>query len=123
MTEPRPHRPPHGPEAAAGELRAEARAGRLDGEAVSAVLAAAGHRVPRRQLWPAGLTGREVEVLRLVTRGHPNRAVAAVLGVSPATVDHHLRHIYGKIGVTTRAAAALFAMQHDLLREPVAAQT
>ena len=69
MTELRPHRPALAPEEAAAELRAEVAAGRLDGDAVDAVLRAAGHRVRRRREWPAGLTAREVEVLRLVTRG------------------------------------------------------
>jgi HD-GYP domain-containing protein (c-di-GMP phosphodiesterase class II) len=116
MIEPRPHRPPHTPEAAAAQLRAEARAGRLDGDAVAAVLSAAGHKVSHsRREWPAGLSEREVEVLRLVSRGLTKRQVAEQLVVSPATVDHHVRHIYDKVGVSTRAAVTLFAMQHQLL--------
>lgn len=116
MREPRPYRPPHAPAGAADALRAEVRAGRLDGEAARAVLTAAGHRGPAaRRERPAGLSEREVEVLRLAARGHANRRVAKLLCVAPATVDHHLHHIYGKIGVATRAAATLFAMQHDLL--------
>jgi putative nucleotidyltransferase with HDIG domain len=123
MTEPRPHRPARPPELAAEELRREARAGRLDGDAIGAVLAAAGHtgRVARRE-WPAGLTDREVEVLRLLARGMSKRQVAERLVISPATADHHARHIYDKIGVSTRAAATLFAMQHDLLGEPAAGE-
>ena len=66
---------------------------------------------------PAGLSEREVEVLRLIARGHSNREVAARLSISAKTVGHHVGHIYAKIGVTTRPAAALFAMEHDLLRE------
>lgn len=116
MTEPRPHRPALPPEKAADELRGEVRAGRLDGEAVNAVLAAAGHRVRQaRREWPAGLSKREVEVLRLVARGLSNREMARQLFISEGTIHHHVQHIYHKIGVSTRAAAALFAMQHDLL--------
>jgi DNA-binding NarL/FixJ family response regulator len=116
MTETRPHRPAYAPEVAAEQLRADARAGRLDGEAVAAVLSAAGHPTrPTRRDWPAGLSEREVEVLRLVSHGLTKRQVADQLVVAPATVDHHVRHIYDKVGVSTRAAATLFAMQHHLL--------
>jgi DNA-binding CsgD family transcriptional regulator len=116
MNEPRPHRPALPPEKAVQELRCEVHAGRLDGEAVNAVLAAAGHRVRRvRRDWPAGLSNREVEVLRLVARGLSNREMARQLVISEGTVHHHVQHIYRKIGVSTRAAATLFAMQHNLL--------
>jgi len=115
MTEPPPHRAPHRPEVAARELRAEVRAGRLDGEAAAAVLQAAGQGTGRRREWPAGLSVREVEVLRLVARGKSNREMAGILHLSPRTVDYHIRHIYAKIGVTTRAGATLFAMHHGLL--------
>jgi HD-GYP domain-containing protein (c-di-GMP phosphodiesterase class II) len=118
MTEPRPHRPALAPDKAADELRGEVRAGRLDGEAVNAVLGAAGHRVRRvRREWPAGLSNREMEVLRLVARGLSNREMARQLVISEGTVHHHVQHIYHKVGVSTRAAATLFAMQHDLLND------
>jgi DNA-binding NarL/FixJ family response regulator len=65
--------------------------------------------VPRR------LTGRELEVLRLLVRGGSNRAMAAALGITPKTVGHHIQHIYDKIGVSSRAAATLFAVEHRLL--------
>lgn len=117
MTEPRPHRPALTPEAAAAELRHEVQAGHLDGEAASAVLAAAGHRERlQRLVYPAGLSGREVEVLRLITRGLPTREIARLLVISEKTADHHIQHIYTKLGVSTRAAAALFAMQHGLVQ-------
>jgi HD-GYP domain-containing protein (c-di-GMP phosphodiesterase class II) len=115
MTEPRPHRPPRAPDAAADELRRQVRAGRLDGAAADAVLQAAGHRVRRRRAWPAGLSAREVEVLRLVARGRSNRDIARLLVVAEPTVAHHVQHIYAKIGATTRAGATLYAMQHALL--------
>jgi HD-GYP domain-containing protein (c-di-GMP phosphodiesterase class II) len=116
MSEARPHRPALPAEQAAAELRREARAGRLDGEAVHAVLAEAGHRVPPvRRERPAGLSRREVEVLRLLARGHANREMAGQLCVSPDTIKHHIQHIYNKTGLATRAGVTLFAMEHGLL--------
>ena len=115
MLEPRPHRPALRPDEAAAQLRAEVRAGRLDAEAVESVLGVAGHRVPRRREGPAGLTGRELEVLKLVARGMSNREIADRLVISAKTVGNHVEHIYAKIGVSNRAGASLFAMQHGLL--------
>lgn len=117
MCEPRPHRPARSAEDAAALLRAGAKEGLLDGEAVEAVLGAAGHRVVRRREGPAGLTVRELEVLRLVARGLSNKEVAKILFISPKTVANHVEHIYAKIGASTRAAASLFAMQNGLLPE------
>jgi HD-GYP domain-containing protein (c-di-GMP phosphodiesterase class II) len=117
MREPRPHRPALDAEEAATELRADARAGRLDPEAVEAVLGAAGHRVARRRDGPFGLTAREIDVLRLLARGLSNKEIAAELVIAPKTVSNHVEHIYGKIGTRTRAGAGLFAMQHGLLPE------
>jgi HD-GYP domain-containing protein (c-di-GMP phosphodiesterase class II) len=117
MTEDRPHRPALAPDAAAAELRAEAGDGRFTATEVDAVLDAAGHeRRPTEVPRPAGLTEREVDVLRLIARGLPNKAVATALGIRPKTVGHHVEHIYAKAGVTTRAGATLFAMEHGLLR-------
>jgi DNA-binding CsgD family transcriptional regulator len=117
MREPRPHRPARSAEEAAVELRAEVRAGRHDGEAVEAVLGAAGHRVPLRRDGPAGLTVREVEVLRLLALGLSNKLIARRLFIAPKTVSNHIEHIYMKIDASNRAAAGLFAMQHGLLPE------
>ena len=117
MREPRPHRPELPPEHAAAELRSEVRAGRLDAEAADAVLGAIGHRVPRRREGPAGLTAREVEVLRLVAQGLSNKEIGARLVISPKTAGNHVEHIYAKIGASSRAAASLFAMRHGLLRD------
>jgi DNA-binding CsgD family transcriptional regulator len=78
-------------------------------------LGAAGHRVARRRDGPAGLTAREVEVLRLLARGLSNREIAERLVISPRTVGNHVEHIYAKIGSSGRATASLFAMQHGLL--------
>ena len=118
MTQERPHRPAWSPEAAARQLSVEADGGRFDGDAVRCVLAAAGHRRPgQRRVWPASLSEREVEVLRLIARGASYKQVAGRLSISPKTAEHHVAHIYAKIGVSSRAAAALFAMEHSLLAE------
>ena len=116
MVESRPHRAPLTRGTAAAELRMEVRSGRLDGAAVEAVLEAAGH-APQSLSWglPAGLTEREVEVLRLIACGASKKDAAAQLHISAATVDHHVRHIYEKLGVATRAGAAIFALQHGLI--------
>jgi DNA-binding CsgD family transcriptional regulator len=118
MIEPRPHRPALSGASAAAELKAEVTAGRLDGAAVAAVLAAAGHRRARRSAGPAGLTTREVDVLRLLARGCPSREIATRLVISPKTARNHIEHIYAKIGTSTRASACLFAVQNGLLPPP-----
>jgi HD-GYP domain-containing protein (c-di-GMP phosphodiesterase class II) len=115
MREPRPHRPALTAEDAATELQADASAGKLDAEAVAAVLAAAGHAVGRRQAWPAGLTAREVDVLRLVARGLSSKQIAAQLVITPKTARNHIEHIYTKIDASSRVAASLFATEHGLL--------
>jgi len=117
LIESRPHRPARSAEAAASELRGEVAARRLDGDAVDAVLRAAGHRVRRRKEWPSGLTGREVEVLRLVARGLSNKEIAGALHISAKTAGTHVEHIYAKIAVSNRAQASLFAMRHGLMTD------
>ncbi len=117
LTEARPHRPARSPDEAARILEEEVSARRLDAEASRAVLEAAGHRSRRKRgAWPGGLSDREVEVLRLVAQGCSNKEVAQRLSISARTVQHHTIHIYDKIGVSTRAAAALFAIENDLLK-------
>src|SRR6266852_3526746 len=101
--------------AAADELGREAQEGRLPPEAVQAVLAAAGQPsrpVPR----PAGLSERECEVLGLIARGMATKQVARQLGISPKTCDHHIQRLYRKAGLSTRAGATLFALEHGLIR-------
>jgi DNA-binding CsgD family transcriptional regulator len=117
MGEPRPHRPARPADEAAEALRADVKLGRYDAEAVEAVLGAAGHRVVRRREGPAGLTLREVEILKLVARGLSNKEIATVLFISAKTVANHVEHIYAKIGASTRAGAGLFAMRNGLLPE------
>jgi HD-GYP domain-containing protein (c-di-GMP phosphodiesterase class II) len=113
-TEPRPYREPLGQEAAAKRLREQAGAGRLDSQAVDAVLEAAGHRRPRRAVWPDGLTEREVEVLRLLAQARSSREIAAELHITEKTVRNHVDHVYTKLGVSNRVGASLYAVQHGL---------
>jgi HD-GYP domain-containing protein (c-di-GMP phosphodiesterase class II) len=114
MTELRPHRDALPRERAAQLLADEAGAGRLDPDAVSAVLEAAGQHAPRLER-PAGLTEREAEVVALLARGLQTKQVAHALGISAKTADRHVQNAYRKIGVSTRAAATLFAMEHGLI--------
>ena len=114
MREPRAYRPALSPQAAADELYQDAQAGRLPHEAVQAVLAAAGQ--PRRPVpRPAGLSERECEVLGLIARGMATKQVARQLGISPKTCDHHIQRLYRKTGLSTRAGATLFALEHGLI--------
>jgi len=116
MTEVRPHRAPLTPEAAAQELVREVSAGRLDRDAVDAVLDASGQRAPLpKRAWPSGLSEREIDVLRLAVRGRSNRQMAGELFISEETVKTHLRHVYEKVGFSSRAGLAIFAMENDLL--------
>ncbi len=116
LTQERPHRVAHSPALAAERLAEEARSGRLDTDCVRAVIEAAGQATaPARTSRPSGLSDREVEVLRLVARGLSNKQIAEALVISRRTAEHHVQHVYAKIGTSTRAAAALFAMEHDLL--------
>jgi HD-GYP domain-containing protein (c-di-GMP phosphodiesterase class II) len=118
MRELRPYRPARSADDAAAEMRAEVKAGRLDAEAVDAVLSTAGHVIPRRREGLAGLTAREVEVLKLLAYGLSNKEIANRLVISPKTVSNHVEHIYSKIDASTRAMASLFAVQHGLLPDP-----
>jgi DNA-binding NarL/FixJ family response regulator len=91
----------------------EASAGRVDPDAVAAVVEAAGQRVPRIAR-PAGLTEREAEVVRMLARGLHTKQVAHELGIATKTADRHVQNAYAKIGVSSRAGATLFAMEHGL---------
>lgn len=118
LTEARPYRPASTPTRAAELLAAEAKEKRLCSRAVDSVIAAAGVRAAPRndeKSRPDGLTAREVEVLVHVARGLTSKEVATQLAISTRTAQHHLEHIYEKIGVTTRAAAALYAVRNALL--------
>ena len=116
LREARPHRPAYSAEEAARELQSQVRAGKLDGDAVKSVLSAAGHHVGKtRKENVAGLSERELEVLRHLSRGLTIKEMAKELTISEKTVDSHIQHIYYKIGVSTRAGATMFAMEHQLL--------
>jgi HD-GYP domain-containing protein (c-di-GMP phosphodiesterase class II) len=115
MTQPRPHRSAMGLEQACEELDRAARAGVFDPDAVSAVVAAAHGGGKVRRAVPAGLTDRQVEVLRLIAAGLSNRQIAERLVVSVRTAEHHVQDVYLKLGTSSRAAAALFAVEHELL--------
>jgi HD-GYP domain-containing protein (c-di-GMP phosphodiesterase class II) len=112
LLEERPGRDALSPDQAASELAKEA----LDSTAVSAVLLVAGaRRMEIERQRPAGLTRREIEVLRLLARGLTLNEIAEQLVVSPSTAHTHAAHIYEKCEISTRAGAALFAMEHGLL--------
>ncbi len=115
LTSVRPHRPALTAAEAVAVLTAESRGHRLDGDAVDAVRGAIGHGVPHRPSAPAELTPRQVEVLRLIASGHTTSQVAQALTISPKTADHHIQHIYAKIGASNRSVAALFAMRNGLV--------
>ena len=116
MRQPRPYREPLSPEAAAGEIRADVAAGRLDPTAARAVLEVAGHGGrTTRSPGQSGLTPREREVLALLAVGETNKGIARRLGISAKTVGNHVEHIYAKLGVGNRAGAALIAMQQGIV--------
>ena len=116
LTTDRPHRPALPAQRARQELLGAAEAGTLDADATDAVLVAAGQRPPARPRRTShGLSGREVEVLGLLAQGCSNAEIAERLVVSRRTAEHHVQHIYTKIGVSSRAAATLFAVEHHLL--------
>jgi predicted ATPase/DNA-binding NarL/FixJ family response regulator len=69
---------------------------------------------------PAGLTRREVDVLRLIAEGRATREIAAQLFISSKTADNHIQHIYTKLAVSNRAAATRWALEHDLVESTAA---
>ena len=122
LTTERADRQPFSPDDAAAELRRLESQGVLEPRASRAVLVAAGHGEPRGAV---GETARQsgrahpTRGRRAATRGqgaHDARQIADRLYISPKTADHHIQHIYGKINVSTRAAAALWAMQHTIVQ-------
>jgi DNA-binding CsgD family transcriptional regulator len=102
--------------AAAAKLRGAVKDGKLCSEAVEAVLTVAGQ--PARRATgerTGGLTPREIEVLRLIAAGHTAKEAARLLEISPKTADNHIQNLYSKIGVKTRAGAALFALERGMV--------
>ncbi len=102
------------PKSAMEALKREAKDGRLDPKAVRAVLATAGHAARSPKLNIAGLTERELDVVRAIARGRSTKEIARDLGISPKTADNHTQSIFAKIGVKTRGGATLFAIEHGL---------
>jgi HD-GYP domain-containing protein (c-di-GMP phosphodiesterase class II) len=119
--EARPHRAASSDAAAAGKLRSAVKEGKLCPDAVEAVLACAGQ--PARRASPerlAGLTPREIEVLRLIAAGDTTKEAARKLEIATKTADNHIQSLYSKIGVTTRAGAALYALERGLVQHEIA---
>jgi DNA-binding CsgD family transcriptional regulator len=102
--------------AVASLAAAAVKEGRLCPDAVEAVLTAAG-QLARRTTGArlAGLTPREIEVLRLIAAGDTAKEAARKLDIAPKTADNHIQSLYSKISVTTRAGAALFALEQGLV--------
>ena len=116
--EARPHRPASSDAVAAAKLRSAVRDGKLCPEAVEAVLACAGQPARRDTAERlAGLTAREIEVLRLIAAGHTAKEAARELEIAPKTADNHIQSLYSKIGVSTRAGAALYALERGLVQQ------
>jgi HD-GYP domain-containing protein (c-di-GMP phosphodiesterase class II) len=115
LREHRPHRKALAAREAHRVLREEVDAGRLDRSAVSAVIEAGGGPPAASPKWPAGLTAREIDVLRLVAGGAANKDISRALGISAKTVAHHVAHIYDKTGCRSRAGTTLYALEQGLL--------
>jgi HD-GYP domain-containing protein (c-di-GMP phosphodiesterase class II) len=120
--EARPHRPALSDTAAAARLRSAVREGKLCPDAVEAVLTCAGQPA-RRDVTErlAGLTPREIEILRLIAAGHTTKEAARQLEIAPKTADNHIQSLYSKIGVSTRAGAALYALERGLVQPGISA--
>jgi HD-GYP domain-containing protein (c-di-GMP phosphodiesterase class II) len=115
LTSPATGQGPRAADEVATEMSEIASAGILPPQEVASILAAAGHWRSMEIERPAGLTEREVEVLRLLSSGRTNRQIATELSISPKTVGTHVEHIYAKAGVRTRAGATLFATEEGLV--------
>ncbi len=103
-----------------GRVRNAARDGKLSPDAVEAVLASAGQTSRRGTVERAArLTPREIEVLRLIAAGNTAKEAARRLEIAPKTADNHIQNLYSKIGVTTRAAAALYALERGLVQQGI----
>jgi HD-GYP domain-containing protein (c-di-GMP phosphodiesterase class II) len=120
--EARPYREALSDTAAASKLRAAVKEGKLCPDAVEAVLGAAGQSARRAGTERlAGLTPREIEVLQLIAGGLTAKEAARKLDISPKTADNHIQNLYSKIGVTTRAGAALYALERGLVQQGISA--
>jgi DNA-binding NarL/FixJ family response regulator len=86
-----------------------------DVRAAAAMATPAATTTARSSLDTHGLSARELEVLRLVASGKTNKAIAGELFLSEKTVDRHVSNIFGKLNVSSRAAATAWAYQHHLV--------
>lgn len=123
LAEARPHRPAQESSECRAEVLRAVAMGTLDGPSVEAVLTASGHATRRRRQSVAGLTARELEVLELLVRGLSNRQIAARLTITQHTVTTHVEHVFAKTGVSTRGAAAMYALRHGLVDANTVAET
>jgi DNA-binding NarL/FixJ family response regulator len=114
LGEPRAHRPALNTEEAAALMTAQVEDGHLDGYATEAVLAMSDSSFEDPSARQR-LTARELEVLRLAARGHTIREMAEHLLISKKTADRHIQNVYTKLGISNRAAAAIWAMEHGLI--------
>ncbi len=114
-TEARAYREARTPEQSAALVRQEVSAGRLDPDAVEAVIASAGATTARRIRAPSTLTDREMEIVRLLAAGHANKEIARRLEISENTARHHLESVYAKLEVTTRTGAVMQTLAKGLL--------
>jgi len=117
LTHDAPGAPAVDPELAVSTLRGRFGAGPIATAAAALFdeVSGGGRATQARQGWPAGLTNREVEVLRLLASGQNRKQIAGQLVVSDSTVRSHLEHIYGKVDVSTRVGAVLFAIENGLV--------
>ena len=122
LAEARPNRPAQESSERRVAVLREVDIGRLDGPSVEAVLAAAGHRTRRRRQSVAGLTAREIEVMDLLVRGLSNKQIAARLSITQHTVATHVEHVFSKTGVSSRGAAAMYALRHGLVDANIEAE-
>ena len=111
LGEARAHRPAMSAAARRAHLHEESKRGALDRASVDCVLALLDGRPVAPSSAPSPLSEREIAVLALLARGSSNKEIAAELGISPKTVQHHVAHVYEKTGVRSRAAAALYAVE------------
>jgi len=116
--EPRPHRAALPATAAAAVLQKDVREGKLDADAVKAVLAAAGQVSARPNRKTMELTPRELETLRCLCRGISMKEVARALNISPKTVDNHIQSIHAKTGMRTRGGLILHALEQGWVGLP-----
>ncbi|MFY0681590.1 MAG: HD domain-containing protein [Thalassovita sp.] len=111
----RPGRPALSANEASERLTQESKSGALMPPAVAAVLQAAGSPAKTaRQALPFGLTRREAQVIACLARSETTPQIAARLGISAKTADHHIQSIYSKTGVRGRAQIAMLAIEHGL---------